>query len=141
MTSPRIAAWLLALGLSACAAQAEAIPPTPRTIDPVVGVEHRLAFGDIITADGMTVYIYTKDRPNESVCYDTCAMDWPPLLVTRTPTVTAALPGRLKTTVRKDGTKQLTYNGQPLYLYIEDPPHTDQANGQDVEHVWFVIKP
>ena len=48
---------------------------------------------------------------------------------------------RLASTTRKDGTKQLTYNGQPLYLYIEDPPNTDQANGQNVDQQWFVAKP
>ena len=29
---------------------------------------------------GMTLYIYTKDTPNTSTCYDQCAVSWPPLL-------------------------------------------------------------
>ena len=129
----------LAIVLGSCASTA--IPAQPRTTDPVLGVGARDTLGNVITADRMTVYVYTLDKPGESVCYDICAMNWPPLLVTRTPTVAGSLPGRLASTTRKDGSKQLTYNGQPLYLYIEDPPNTDQANGQNVDQQWFVVKP
>ncbi|HEV2250665.1 MAG TPA: hypothetical protein VGT60_09170 [Candidatus Limnocylindria bacterium] len=139
LTAVRRAALLVALVAASCSPAA--IPATPRTTDPVMGLAPRASLGDVITADGMTVYVYTRDRPNETVCYDLCAMNWPPLLVTRTPTLAARLPGRLGTVVRTDGTKQLTYNGQPLYLYIEDPPRTDQANGQGVDHEWFVVHP
>ena len=94
-----------------------------------------------MTADGMTVYVYAKDRPGATACYDICAMNWPPLLVTRTPALATAVPGRFGRITRADGSKQLSYNGLPLYLYIEDPPRTDQANGQDVDHEWFVVRP
>ena len=132
-------ATFLALVLASCTSTA--IPTHPRTTDPVIGVAPRDKLGDVMTADGMTVYVYTKDRPRETVCYDICAMNWPPLLVTRTPSLAASLPGRFSSTTRTDGAKQLTYNGLPLYLYIEDPPGTDQANGQDVDHEWFVVRP
>jgi predicted lipoprotein with Yx(FWY)xxD motif len=125
--------------LGSCASTA--IPAQPRTTDPVLGVAARDTLGNVITADRMTVYVYTLDKPGESVCYDICAMNWPPLLVTHTPALAASLPGRLASTTRKDGTKQCTYNGQPLYLYIEDPPNTEQANGQNVDQQWFVAKP
>jgi predicted lipoprotein with Yx(FWY)xxD motif len=127
------------LVLASCASTA--IPKQPRTTDPVLGVGPRAPLGTVLTADGMTVYVYTLDKPGESVCYDICAMNWPALLVTHTPTLAAAFPGRFRSTTRKDGTKQCTYNGQPLYLYIEDPPGTDQANGQNVDQQWFVVHP
>ena len=117
------------------------IPKHPRTTDPVVGLAPREKLGDVLTADGMTVYVYTKDKPRETVCYDICAMNWPPLVVTRTPALAATFPGRFGSVTRKDGAKQLTYNDVPLYLYIEDPPGTDQVNGQDVDHEWFVVHP
>jgi predicted lipoprotein with Yx(FWY)xxD motif len=117
------------------------IPKDPRTTDPVIGVAPREKLGTVMTADGMTVYLYTKDRPHQTVCYDICAMNWPPLLVTHTPTLSASCPGRFGSVTRKDGAKQLTYNDLPLYLYIEDPPRTDQANGQDVDNEWFVVHP
>ena len=119
-----------------------AIPKQPRQIDPVIGVAPRAKLGDVITADGMTVYIYTKDIPRQTVCYDICAMNWPPLLITHTPTLSHTFPGNsFGSVTRKDGTRQLTYKNLPLYLYIEDPPGTDQTNGQDVDHEWFIVKP
>jgi predicted lipoprotein with Yx(FWY)xxD motif len=135
--------WPLALVailvLASCASTA--IPAHPRTTDPVLGIAARDKLGDVMTADGMTVYVYTLDKPRETVCYDICAMNWPPLLVTHTPTMAASFPGRFASVTRTDGTKQCTYNGQPLYLYIEDPPGTDQANGENVDQQWFVVKP
>ena len=135
-----IAAILLAGLLASCASAA--IPSQPRTTDPVIGVAARGALGDVLTADGMTVYVYTKDLPRQTVCYDLCAMNWPPIQVTHTPTLGHAFPGNAFGSVtRKDGSRQLTYKNLPLYRYIEDPPGTDQANGQDVDHEWYVVKP
>ena len=139
--SVRIAFVLLAgLVLASCASTA--IPKQPRTTDPVIGIAAREKLGDVMTADGMTVYVYTKDRPRQTVCYDICAMNWPPLLVTHTPTLSQSFPGgAFGSVIRQDGSKQLTYKNLPLYLYIEDPPGTDQANGQGVDQEWFVVKP
>ena len=127
------------LFLAACADTT--IPKDPRTTDPVIGVAPREKLATVMTADGMTVYVYTKDKPRETVCYDVCAMNWPALLVTRTPSLAASFPGRFGSVTRQDGAKQLTYNDLPLYLYIEDPPRTDQANGQGVDGEWFVVHP
>jgi predicted lipoprotein with Yx(FWY)xxD motif len=66
---------------------------------------------------------------------------WPPLLVTGDPVagegVDAAL---LSVTTRTDGTKQVRYNGMPLYYYFEDVAAGDVV-GQDVGQVWYVIAP
>ncbi len=125
--------------LGACAPAA--IPHQARQVDPVLGVAERGALGTVLTADGQTVYLYTKDTPGETHCYGQCAQDWPPLIVTRHPEVRGPLPGRLGTTKRDDGRRQLTYNDVPIYLYIEDAPSSDDANGQNVDHEWFVVHP
>jgi predicted lipoprotein with Yx(FWY)xxD motif len=39
-----------------------------------------------------------------------------------------------------DGTTQVTYNGWPLYYYIDDAAAGD-ANGQGVGGVWFLVSP
>ena len=132
-------AVVAAVLIAACGSTA--IPKQPRTTDPVIGIAAREKLGDVMTADGMTVYVYTKDHPRQTVCYDICAMNWPPLLVTHTPTLDHSFPGSFGSVTRKDGAKQLTYKNLPLYLYIEDPPGTDQVNGQDVDHEWFIVKP
>ena len=123
--------------LGSCASTA--IPAQPRTTDPVLGVAPRDTLGNVITADRMTVYVYTLDKPGESVCYDICAMNWPPLLVTHTPALAASFTGRFASTTRKDGTKQCTYNGQPLYLYAGDFKSGD-VNGDGIDGIWAVAK-
>lgn len=139
MMRPLLAALLVIVTVG-CGSTA--IPKQPRTTDPVIGIAPREKLGDVLTADGMTVYEYTKDLPRETVCYDICAMDWPPLLVTHTPTLSHTFAGNAFGSVtRKDGSRQLTYKNLPLYLYIEDPPGTDQANGQNVDGVWFIVHP
>jgi predicted lipoprotein with Yx(FWY)xxD motif len=93
----------------------------------------------LVDDKGMTLYLFTKDTPNTTVCYDKCAIAWPPLLTTGDPVagegVDAALLG---TTDRTDGTVQVTYNGWPLYYYEEDKAPGDVV-GQDVGDVWFVV--
>lgn len=35
----------------------------------------------LIGEDGMALYIFTRDPLDETVCYERCATNWPPLLV------------------------------------------------------------
>ena len=92
-------------------------------------------------AKGMTLYIFLKDEPNKSNCYDACSQNWPPLLTEGAPVagegVDASLLG---TTEREDGSIQVTYNGSPLYYWAGDAAPGD-TNGQGVKDVWFVISP
>jgi len=117
------------------------MPHDPRQVDPVIGVAERAKLGTVLTADGQTVYLYTKDLPGQTRCYGQCAQDWPPVIVTRHPDTRGDLPGRLGIVKRDDGRRQLTYNDVPVYLYIEDSPRSVDANGQDVDHEWFVVHP
>ncbi|MHB1006479.1 MAG: hypothetical protein ACYC3S_12690 [Chloroflexota bacterium] len=100
------------------------------------------ALGVILTdLKGMTLYIYTKDTPNTSVCYDQCAVNWPPLTVASgDPVLAGGLEGKIATTTRTDGKKQVTYNGQPLYYFAKDTKAGD-TTGQNVGGVWFVVAP
>ena len=50
-----------------------------------------------------------------------CAAAWPPVQVTGTPTAgNGANAALVATTSRSDGTKQVTYNGHPLYFFARD---------------------
>ena len=129
----------LALTLTACAPGAR--PTASRQVDPILGSAERGKLGTVLTADGQTVYLFTKDKPGETRCVDQCAQVWPPIIVTRHPDTRGDIPGKLGTVKRDDGRRQLTYNDVPVYLYIEDAPHSDDANGQDVDHEWYVLKP
>lgn len=89
---------------------------------------------------GMTLYMYKNDKPNESNCYDACATAWPPLLATGAVSAPAGVTGKLDTTTRRDGAKQVTIEGLPLYYFAQDAKPGD-VNGQDFRQVWYVVDP
>lgn len=87
----------------------------------------------------MTLYRYTADQGSTSVCYDGCAIAWPPVLVDAVPAIQdASLAQHLGLTSRSDGQQQLTYDSQPLYCYVGDANPGD-ANGQASDGVWFAV--
>ena len=97
----------------------------------------------LVDSSGMTLYRYTPDGTNKSVCTGGCASLWPPLTV---PTGTASATGGsgipssdLGIIMRSDGTHQVTYKGMPLYTYTGDTKAGD-ATGQGVDGIWFVVK-
>jgi predicted lipoprotein with Yx(FWY)xxD motif len=101
---------------------------------------HATPLGKVLAAStGRTLYLYTPDSKNHSVCYGSCAQLWPPLLTTAKPI--AGLGVRrllLGTTRRNNGKLQVTYNGHPLYRYVGDSA-AGQANGENYGGIWFVL--
>ncbi|HSB01382.1 MAG TPA: hypothetical protein VLE49_12075 [Anaerolineales bacterium] len=124
--------------------QAATQPPAavPVTGAATVSLGKTDSLGSFLTDDkGMTLYLFTKDTPNTSNCYDKCATAWPPLLTSDKPAAgTGVDASMLGTTTRKDGSTQVTYNGWPLYYYFKDKAAGD-VTGQNVGDVWFVISP
>ena len=99
--------------------------------------------GTVLTGpDGMTLYIFTKDTEDTSACAGDCAKAWPPLIAAEGGTISAAdgVPGALSTFARDDGTRQVSYNGQPLYAFAADKVPGD-TTGQGVNDVWFIAQP
>ncbi len=95
----------------------------------------------LVGSNGITLYRFTKDTSGTSMCVDACATKWPPLVeASGTPTAGAGVPGTLATTTRADGTKQVTYDGMPLYRFSGDAKPGD-TTGQGVGGVWFVATP
>jgi predicted lipoprotein with Yx(FWY)xxD motif len=108
----------------------------------VVRAAQSSSLGNILTdAQGRTLYMFTRDKENQSVCYDRCASVWPPLLAgAGGPTLAAGLGGTLGVTLRNDGFHQVSYDKKPLYYYSPDTNPGD-TKGQGVGNVWFVINP
>jgi predicted lipoprotein with Yx(FWY)xxD motif len=98
----------------------------------------------LVDADGVAVYIYSKDTQNgtTSACTDeACTKDWSPVTTQGEPVAGAgAIQKLLGTITRDDGTMQVTYNGWPLYYFSGDKA-ADSTNGQGHEGSWFLVAP
>ncbi len=93
----------------------------------------------LVTASGLTLYMYEPDHTRKSTCYGTCASTWPPLLTTGAPRagsgVRASLLGATK---RRDGKLQVTYAGHPLYRYSGDVK-AGETNGEALGGIWYAL--
>lgn len=91
--------------------------------------------GEVLTdANGMTLYIFDKDEPGVSNCYDTCAEKWPPLLGSEG----AMAEGAFTLVERNDGTMQWAHDGSPLYGWVNDTNPGD-TTGDGVGGVWHAV--
>jgi predicted lipoprotein with Yx(FWY)xxD motif len=79
-------------------------------------------FGKIIVdGEGFTLYAFNRDEEDESTCYGRCAAAWPPLYTKGKPdAIGRARDSKLGVTRRKDGRRQVTYGGYPLYYYVNE---------------------
>ena len=96
----------------------------------------------LTTGSGRTVYLWAKDSMNMSACSGACASAWPPVPATGTLTATGgAKASDLGTITRSDGTKQVTYDGHPLYYFVGDSA-AGQTNGQGSDNFganWWLV--
>ncbi|MCK8464465.1 hypothetical protein MUY35_11445 [Aliiroseovarius sp. S1339] len=84
---------------------------------------------------GMTLYTFRKDAKDKSNCYDDCATSWPPF----TAGASAEADGALGIIDRKDGTRQWTLKGKPLYFWAGDSARGD-VTGDGVGGVWDAVR-
>jgi predicted lipoprotein with Yx(FWY)xxD motif len=93
----------------------------------------------LVDAEGMTLYIFTNDEAGISNCIDGCVENWPPLLLGEGQSASLAqgVPGLIGFITRADETRQVSFNGMPLYYFAGDAAAGD-TNGQGRGEVWFV---
>ena len=103
------------------------------------------AFGRVLfDANGQVVYVFENDRPNQSNCTSKdCVEAWPPVLTRQQPSAGRGLESRLLGTIRRsDGTRQVTYNGRPLYFYEHEGPGEIKCHNVDLHGgLWWVVTP
>jgi predicted lipoprotein with Yx(FWY)xxD motif len=96
----------------------------------------------LIGYNGMPVYTSASDTAGTSTCYGQCATQWPPYVVSSSDDINnlqTGVTGTVGTITRTDGTLQLTYNGMPLYFFMDDTP-SNPPTGQGVSG-FSVAKP
>ena len=145
-----VAAGLLAAacGTAAGSTTAGSTPagtPASGSATATVIESHAGSAGSFLTnGSGRAVYLWAADSMNKSTCSGAGAGAWPP--VTATGLVTAAdgaKAAELGTITRSDGTKQVTYDGHPLYYFAGDSG-PGQTNGQGSDSFgakWWLVAP
>jgi predicted lipoprotein with Yx(FWY)xxD motif len=105
----------------------------------------RSRFGRVLfDSRGFALYVFTRDPRGRSVCEGPCAKAWPPYVTRGRPTAGPGLRrSALGTTRRKDGRRQVTYAGRPLYFYIGDtrPGQIGCQNVVEFGGTWLVQAP
>jgi predicted lipoprotein with Yx(FWY)xxD motif len=129
-------------GVSPTTTTASAVMPASGSSEAVINVVDDPKLGKILVgANGMTLYMFTKDGPDQSNCTGKCLTQWPPLLTQGKPTLGAGVDASLVgTATLADGTMIVTYNKMPLYYWYKDTKAGD-TTGQGVGSVWFVVSP
>jgi predicted lipoprotein with Yx(FWY)xxD motif len=101
-------------------------------------------FGSMLfDAKRQAIYVFERDRRDESRCYGECARAWPPVYTKGAPRAGRGVrQSLLGTTRRRDGRTQVTYAGKPLYFYAHEGPgevrcHNVNLNGG----LWWVVGP
>lgn len=111
-------------------------------------VAQKAPYGKYLTdSRGHALYLFSTDTPGRSSCTDACAKAWPPLTITGTSAEPAGGPGvnsdMIGTMQRSDGSLQVTYNGWPLYGFVQDKG-PGQIHGQDKHGFggeWYLMSP
>ena len=113
----------------------QSIPPVGTT----VMIVQKSAIGYVLAeANHQVVYTYSKDKKGGTpTCTGTCAATWIPATGTPQAGPADVFPGQFGLVTRSDGSKQITYNGYPLYLLKGAQPLTTTGNGMD--GVWHVV--
>ncbi|MFK0103631.1 hypothetical protein [Streptomyces sp. NPDC091217] len=100
------------------------------------------SIGIVVTDDkGLALYRYDKDQPTPSkwTCSGACTKTWIPVIV-QDSVQTSGVEHSLLGTVHRNGMKQLTLAGWPLYRYIGDT-EAGQVNGQGKDKEWYAVTP
>jgi predicted lipoprotein with Yx(FWY)xxD motif len=98
----------------------------------------------LTNGSGRSVYLWVKDPMGKSVCDGACASAWPPVTTTGTPTASGgAVATDLGTFTRSDGSKQVTYDGHPLYYFAGDsgPGMTAGQGLNGFGALWWLVAP
>jgi predicted lipoprotein with Yx(FWY)xxD motif len=101
-------------------------------------------FGEILfDGEEQAIYLFAKETSERSECYGECAAAWPPVLTDGDPQAASGVDAKLLgTTERDDGSTQVTYNGHPLYYYVDDPPAQVLChNVSEFGGLWLVVDP
>lgn len=120
---------------------AEPAEPAGRRRGPIVKLRDSQLGPVIFNGRDQAAYFFTRDRGRRSRCYGECAVAWPPFYARGKPRAARGVKQSLLGTVaRRDGRRQVTYAGKPLYFYAHDPKGQVLCNDiPEFGGTWFAV--
>lgn len=120
-------------------------PTTGTATAPTLALSTAGAHGAYVTNGGGSALYWVEGDKDGSKCTGPCTQAWPPVTIDdQQPTGAPGLQGASISTVpRADGTRQVTFEGHPLYRYAADAG-VGQTNGDGVKDKfgsWHVAMP
>jgi predicted lipoprotein with Yx(FWY)xxD motif len=108
----------------------------------LVKLEKSKKYGKIlVNSHGRTLYLLTSDTRRSLACTGGCTGLWPPLLTKGKPRAGKGVKVKKLGTVKRGSSRQVTYDGHPLYLYAGDSG-SGQVNGEGIKSfggTWYVL--
>jgi predicted lipoprotein with Yx(FWY)xxD motif len=105
----------------------------------------RTRYGRILVdGRGRALYLFTREGASKARCYGACADAWPVFYARgKLRAGSGASQSLVGTTRRRDGRKQATYAGHPLYYYVTDraPGQVTCQNVTEYGGTWLVVAP
>ena len=145
-------ATLAVAGLAACGADSEDPGPMAPAAEPVPAKPSKARPGPLVklrdseygrvlfSGKDQAIYLFTSDACRRSRCYGDCAKAWPPFYAKGRPRAGRGVKqSLLGTTKRRDGRRQITYRGHPLYFYEEPPRQILCQNVVEFGGTWLVL--
>ncbi|EOD78267.1 hypothetical protein D515_03049 [Grimontia indica] len=94
------------------------------------------AAGEIfVDPNGHSLYTFSKDKKDRSICNGGCAAKWPPLPVNPATEMLYGSQSGFSVIRRDDGSEQWAYQGAPLYRWFKDMKAGD-IEGAGIKGVW-----
>ncbi|MET3142930.1 MULTISPECIES: hypothetical protein [unclassified Arthrobacter] len=96
----------------------------------------------VVNNKGMSVYVFDKDVKDsgKSACTGACLSIWSAVTAGSGTPVVEGVTGKVGVITTDAGTRQVTLNGMPLYIYTKDTAPGD-VKGQGFNKIWWVINP
>ncbi|MDJ0358085.1 hypothetical protein [Paenarthrobacter sp. PH39-S1] len=144
---------LAALALTGCGAAATSTGATSASAGAVSAAVTSSAPADLKTAKtplgdivvngkGMSVYVFDKDIKDsgKSACNTACLAIWSPVTADSGTPAGEGVSAKVGVITTDAGTKQVTLDGMPLYVFSKDAVPGD-VKGQGVLKIWWAIRP
>jgi predicted lipoprotein with Yx(FWY)xxD motif len=125
--------------IAASSGGAQRRAPTPVAVGSAISIAQTPVGKALVDAKGRALYLFLADKPNESRLSAAGRAIWPPFTSTTAPAVKGGSSAVQIAII--PASKQVTYDGHPLYYYVGDQ-RPGQVAGQGLNQFgarWYVL--